>query len=257
MRLRRCLFVCALVLVMPLAAVAQTLAEDREVVKANLDEKVLAVDKAGAAAKEEGAAAEKAAVPVPTPLEIARKDGTYRSAYHDVYHILSHTNPCSSFFGGPTTAVEVLNNFFGRLEVTRLPSARVGLTMSGRTRNLKNGRTGANYRIFEKAVINTGGPFYQRKFSPSDPLVPKVGSFQPNTREARAAILLHEMGHLLQGMDGQWLLPNDGESDEQSRKNTDTIENRCGEQIKELQRTRKGTAQPVPEKRGGAPKGSQ
>jgi hypothetical protein len=177
---------------------------------------------------------------VPTPLAIARGDGLYKSAYHDVYHILSGTNPCSSFFGGSTTAVEVLNNLYSSLGVTRLPDAKVGLTMSGRTRNLQNARTGVNYRLFEKAVINSSGPFYQRKFSRADPFVPNVGSFQPNTREARAAILLHEMGHLLQGGDGRWLLPNDGGSDEQSRKNTVTIETRCGEQIKELQRSRKG-----------------
>lgn len=258
MRLRRWLCVCILVLVMPLIGLAQMVSQEVENVEAGTGEKMLAINDAGAEVGPAAASATTttAAALVPPPLEIGRKDGTYKSAYHDVYHILSGPNPCSSFFGGPQTAVEVLNNLFSKLEVTRLPNAKVSMTMFGRTHSVRNARTGASYRLFERAVINTTGPFYQKKFSPSDPFVPNVGSFQPNTREARAAILLHEMGHLLQGPDGEWLLPNDGTSDEQSRKNTAEIEKRCGEQIKELQRKRKGTESLVPAK-GGEPTGSR
>jgi hypothetical protein len=243
MRLRSPLIVCALVLVMPVIGLGQSLAADGEKVEAvNAGEKVEAAEEP--AVKE----TDRVVLSAAPPLEITRKDAVYTSAYHDVYHILSEPNPCSSFFGGPSTAVEVLNSLYGRLETSRLSDAKTGLSMSGRTRNISNARTGANYRMFEKAVINTSGPFYQRKFSAADPFVPNIGSFQPNTREARAAILLHEMGHLLQGADGRWLLPNDGTSDELSRKNTVTIEEKCGNQIKELRRTKasasKGSPQP-------------
>jgi hypothetical protein len=235
---------------MPLIGLAQTLAPETEKVEANGDEKIL-----GTGDKAAGAEAEKLAAPVPSPLELARKDAIYTSAYHDVYHILSAQNPCSRFFGGSSTAVEVLNNLFSKLETSRLPDTKIGLTMSGETRNVSNARTGARYRLFEKAVINTSGPFYRKKFSPSDAFVPNVGTFEANTREARAAILLHEMGHLLQGADGLWLLPNDGKSDDQSMKNTAMIETRCGMQIKELRRSKRDEKPPATLK-GSEPKSS-
>jgi len=238
---------------MPVIGLAQALAQEADILKANGDEKMMGAG-AGTTANDK---AVKIALPVPTPMELATKDSVYTSAYHDVYHILSGQNPCSSFFGGLSTAVEVLNNLFSKLKTTRLSETKTGLSMSGQTRYVMNARTGATYRLFEKAVINTSGPFYQRKFSVADPFVPNVGSFQPNTREARAAILLHEMGHLLQGTDGRWLLPNDGTSDELSRKNTSTIESRCGDQIKGLQQNRKGRKESKPGAKLAAPvKGS-
>ena len=248
MRLRRCLTVCALVLVMPLIGLAQGYTQVLEKVEARLDENIPVNDERAVPSAEAERATEAAALPIPTPLEIARRDSTYVSAYHDVYHILSAPNPCSNFFGGPLAAVEVLNNLFVELGTTRLSNTKTSLVMSGPTRSMRNARTGVSYRLFEKAVINTNGPFYQRKYSRADPAVPSVGSFDPDTREARATIVLHELGHLLKGADGRWLLPNDGSSDEQSRKNTITIETRCGEQIKELGREKKGTKQSAPEK---------
>lgn len=251
MRLRRCLGVCALVLVMPLIGLAQAASEEAYQVTANMNESIPVVSESVA-----GVDVVKAALPVPTPMVIARKDATYKSAYHDVYHILSEPNPCSSFFGGSRAAVEVLNSLFSELETTKLSSTKTSMVMSGRTRRVINARTGLNYRLFEKAVINTSGPFYQRKLTGSTPLVPNVGSFEPDTREARATILLHELGHLLPGPNGHWLLPNDGDNDEQSKKNTSTIEERCGEQIKELKRGRAG-AKTVAPKKGSEPQSSQ
>lgn len=251
MRFRRCLCVCALVLVMPLIGLAQAVTEEAYRVATRVDENIPPAEETTG-----GIDVAKPALPVPTPLVIARKDATYKSAYHDVYHILSEPNPCSSFFGGSPAAVEVLNNLFGELETTRLSSTKTSMVMSGRTRRVINARMGISYRLFEKATINTSGPFYQRKLTGSTPLVPNVGSFEPDTREARATILLHELGHLLQGADGQWLLPNDGDSDEQSKKNTGTIEERCGGQIKELRRSKEG-AKPAAPKKGSEPQSSQ
>jgi hypothetical protein len=258
MRLRRCITVCALVLAMPLIGLAQGYTKVIEKVEARLDENIPLDEKgvAVASAEAEKPAATAAAMPVPTPIEIARRDATYISTYHDVYHILSEPNPCSNFFGGPLAAVEVLNNLFVELGTTRLSNTKTSLVMSGRTRSMRSARTGVSYRLFEKAVINTNGPFYQRKYSRADAFVPSVGSFEPDTREARATIVLHELGHLLQGADGHWLLPNDGSSDEQSKKNTSTIETRCGEQIKELARSKQGANRNTPEK-GSKPQSLQ
>jgi hypothetical protein len=254
MRLRRYLFVCVLVLVMPLIKLDYATAQETEKRTETLNEQLPAVDSGGSVAEKE----KPAALPLATPMKIERKDIVYVSAYKDVYRILSVDNPCSSFFGGPLKAVEVLNGLYGKLETARMNDSKIGLSMSGQTRSVSNARTGASYRLFEKAVINTEGPFYRKKFSMADPFVPNVGSYQPNTREARAAILLHEMGHLVQGADGRWLLPNDGASDEQSRKNTATIETRCGDQIKELRRGRNkaGAQVPAPQKES-EPEGSK
>lgn len=241
MRLRRYLFVCALILVMPWMKISQTVAQELD--EMNRDKPTLL-----AANNSLGASAKRVAAPVPTPLPIVRKDAVYTSAYKDVYHILSAENPCSLFFGGPSKAVEVLNGLFGKLETSRMTDAKIGLIMYGPVTNVSSARTGANYRLFEKAVINTNGPFYRRKSSSAEGFVPGIGTFQPDTREARTAILLHEMGHLIQGSDGRWLLPNDGTNDEQSRKNTVTIETRCGDQIKGLGRDRAAQKSVAPEK---------
>lgn len=255
MRLRRGPLVFALVIVMPLIGLDHTFAQD---VAAASAVEVAPREIAGPkeAVKENVLEMEAPPLPMPTPLEMARKDKIYTGAYKDVYHILSGHNPCSSFFGGPLKAVEVLNGLFTRLETSRLADTKVGLTMSGQTSTVKSSRTGVSYRLFERAVINTGGPFYKRKSSIADPFVPSVGSFQPNTREARAAILLHEMGHLVQGPNGLWLLPNDGTDDALSRKNTETIEIRCGEQIKELGRSKEAVKLPT-RKTTHEPQGSQ
>lgn len=242
MRLRKYLFVCALILVMLLMDLGHTIAQELDEV--NRDTEIPATVNYSS-----GAPAKNVPAPVPTPLQTMRKDSFVLSAYKDIYHILSVENPCSLFFGGPSKAVEVLNGLFSELEATRMNDSKVGLSMYGPVRTVSSARTGVKYRLFEKAVINTNGPFYRGKFSSADGFVPGVGSFQPNTREARATILLHEMGHLIQGLDGRWLLPNDGTSDEQSRKNTTTIETRCGDQIRELQRGNAEQKSPAPEKR--------
>jgi hypothetical protein len=67
--------------------------------------------------------------------------------------------------------------------------------------------------------------------------VPAIGDFAPNTREARVTILLHELGHLVAKTHQAWLLPNDGNNQLLSNKNTQQILAACGEQIKELNRT--------------------
>ena len=49
--------------------------------------------------------------------------------------------------------------------------------------------------------------------------------------------VLHELGHLIRGRDGQWLLPNDGENASESEANTQRVLNVCGEEIRALHNT--------------------
>jgi len=81
-------------------------------------------------------------------------------------------------------------------------------------------------------VLNTNGPFYRKRLSQAEPTMPRIGTFEPNTREIRVLIFLHELGHVIKGEDGKWLLPDDGKSDDLSRQNSQKIEDVCGEQIK-------------------------
>jgi len=61
-----------------------------------------------------------------------------------------------------------------------------------------------------------------------------IGRFQPNTREARVTILLHELGHLLAKPNKEWVLPDDGADPEISRQNTNRVIDACRDQIKGL-----------------------
>ena len=47
-------------------------------------------------------------------------------------------------------------------------------------------------------------------------------------------MLLHELGHLVKGAEGNWLLPDDGNDVEASSNNSRKIEDVCGDQIREL-----------------------
>ena len=81
--------------------------------------------------------------------------------------------------------------------------------MSGQYTNYHDQLTGVSYRLFDVATINSSGPFFDRSSTSSLSKV-SIGRFSAHTREARALILLHELGHLVEGSDGKWLLPNDG-----------------------------------------------
>ena len=59
----------------------------------------------------------------------------------------------------------------------------------------------------------------------------QVGRFAAETRQAKALLLLHEMGHLVGTPDGGWLLPSDGGNPELSERNTRTVESQCLKQL--------------------------
>ena len=170
----------------------------------------------------------------PNPPIIARKDFSLKQTYGDVYKILAAENTCSSFYGGPAVATIVLNQLIVTVQRDKLPEF-VSFRMTGRPSDVTNLTTGAHYRIFDKAIVNSEGAFYRRRFDPMQKRPPNVGSFAPATRAARSLILMHELGHLIRGGNGAWLLPDDGRDSWQSKQNTARVERACGAQLNELQ----------------------
>jgi hypothetical protein len=154
--------------------------------------------------------------------------------YLDAYAILQESNSCTQFFGGPRIATSILNSLHPRLKKTSLAENPAGIGMFGPITTVTDFQTGASYRLFEKALVNQAGPFYQSLNYQSQGYFHKIGYFPANTREARVSMLLHELGHLLRGPDGRWLLPDDGGNEVQSATNTMTIMDKCSEQIKSL-----------------------
>lgn len=175
-----------------------------------------------------------AVVPVP-PSPLLHKDKVLGSAYYDTLSILNVTSPCSDFFGGPSAAVEVFNSLMGKI-TRHYFSISIGIRMSGPLTTVTNFETKTAYRLFDEVSINFNGPFYKRKISNADRTIHGIGSFLPNSREVRVLMLLHELGHLIKGPDGKWLLPDDGNNEDLSRANSQKIEDVCGEQIKGLSR---------------------
>ncbi len=151
-------------------------------------------------------------------------------AYLDAFSILKEDNTCSAFYGGPA-AIEVLNQLKQQLKPALLDST-VAVRMIGRTTNHMSLHDALSYRLFQKAELNFEGPFYRRSLYYSGK---SIGGFLPHTREARVTILLHELGHLI-GHDRQWLLPNDGASEDLMQENTRRVIGVCGEKIRRLRR---------------------
>lgn len=168
---------------------------------------------------------------VPSPL--ISRDKVLGSAYYDALGILSESNRCSDFFGGSATSVEVFKELVSKITKDFL-SVGIAMRMSGPTTNIHNSLTKKVYRTFAKVSLNSNGPFYRKRFVASQPTVPHVGTFAPNTKEARVLILLHELGHVMKGANGDWLLPNDGKDEGLSRINSRRIEDICGEEIRSL-----------------------
>lgn len=166
-------------------------------------------------------------------LDFSRKDFELRKAYTDVFQILSDQNPCSSFYGGPRNATMVLNEFIPLVQPHRLLKD-LSFQMTGRPRIIHNPITGLSYRLFDRATVNSDGSFYHRRLDMLRRFPADVGSFLPGTRQARALILLHELGHLIEGEDGAWLIPDDGHDGAVSAHNTLVIQHVCRVQLETL-----------------------
>jgi len=174
--------------------------------------------------------AEAVTPPLPSPL--LTEDKILGEAYNDTLKILNTPNQCSEFFEGASASVDIFNELIANVRKEYFPSW-IGIKMSGVV-NVSSMTTKRKYRLFEKVSINANGPFYRRTYSNSEPNVPGIGRFAANTKEARVLMLLHELGHVVQGKSGDWLLPDDGKDDAQSRDNTRKIEDVCRSQLKNL-----------------------
>jgi hypothetical protein len=182
------------------------------------------------------AMATKATVPLPpAPSPLIEEDKVLGQAYYDTLGILSEDNECTDFFGGTNGAVIVFNSFMSQVRKEYLPPS-IGMRMSGDVTNGISLKTKTKYRLFDKISINTNGPFYRRTTSQSEVSIPRLGNFEPNTKEVRVLILLHELGHLMKRNGGNWLLADDSKDDMTSRDNSKKILEVCEEQIKALSR---------------------
>ena len=101
--------------------------------------------------------------------------------------------------------------------------------------------------MFDRVMINSNGPFYRQRVPYSFAQIPGLGTFQANTKEVRVLMFLHELGHAIKGDDDNWLLPDDGKDDQLSRRNSQKIEEVCGEQIKALRSSNRGSSPTVRE----------
>ena len=163
--------------------------------------------------------------------------GLINEAYIDAYSVVMEDSACSQFFGGPVAALRVLTELAKQLRLTKLGPG-VGIRMHGPTTiyRISDGRL--TFRLFDRAEVNSDGPFGQQQPSPFDMHTSNVGNFAPYTREARVLMILHEIGHLIEGPDGAWLLPNDGGDGAASDRNTSLVESKCGAQIRRLNKRR-------------------
>jgi hypothetical protein len=174
-------------------------------------------------------------IPTPALFDSSTRQLTLiDKTYLDAYTILRESNSCSQFFGGPRIATSILNFLHPRLKETSLGEDHVGIRMYGSITLGTDFQTGVSYRLFQQALVNLRGPFYQSINSRSQDFFKKIGHYPANTREARVAMLLHELGHLLRGADGRWLLADDGDDHAQIAANTAKIMSTCNEQIKSL-----------------------
>jgi hypothetical protein len=170
---------------------------------------------------------------LPAPPAVISQDKVLASVYYDALAILSTNNRCSEFFGNRAASMNVFHRFVSQVRKDYASSSLV-MRMRGPTISGADASTNVRYRLFSKVSINVNGPFYRNGTSRSERTVLGIGSFAPNTREVRVLVLLHELGHLMQGPNGEWLLPDDGGDEALSRSNSRKVEEVCGEQIKGL-----------------------
>jgi hypothetical protein len=175
-----------------------------------------------------GASAEQ-----PQRLAFKKRDHDLTRAYFDVYTILSDENTCSSFYGGTRVATTVLNGFAPLVKQDTL-IREVSFQMIGRPRLIRDEATGRFYRFFDRTMVNRHGSFYQRRTDPWQKFPADIGTFAPGSRQGRALILLHELGHLIQDENGAWLLPDDGHNGVRSKANTLRVQEACRTQLEAL-----------------------
>lgn len=198
------------------------------------DELLVAFEEAGVRVPEPAEPPPAALLPRPTVLPFIKvlQTSQLQNAYLNAFEILSTENSCSRFFGGPAAA-HVLNELAQQMKTTKLES-KIAVRMNGNITIVRNLHFQISYRMFEKAELNVNGPFFRAHIFPSDPRIPNVGEFRANTPEARTAILLHEVGHLVRRPDKKWVLPDDGRDLALSLTNTDKVLEMCANEIRSV-----------------------
>ena len=167
------------------------------------------------------------------PLVMSHRDSFFKAAYGDVFTMLHESNTCSEFYGGPRLATTVLNSFITQVKPGLL-LREVSMEMSGSLQMIHDQSSGANYRLFGRAVVNVNGSFYNHRLDPPNHEFRYIGKYLSGTRAARALILLHEMAHLIRASDGNWLIPDDGDNRLRSTDNTLRVQKVCFEQLERL-----------------------
>ena len=153
-------------------------------------------------------------------------------AYLDVFTILNDENSCSQLYGGPA-AIAALNELFQRLHPTYL-DRNIAIRMKGATTIYQSYRTKFSFRVFDVVEINREGAFF-RGNNPGERRIPLIGTYQPNTRESRVVVLLHELGHMVRGKDLKtWLFADDGDDIFLSQKNSEMVIQACQNQIESV-----------------------
>jgi len=181
-------------------------------------------------AKEGDGPSESAAAPAqPAPLTL--EAALLEDAHDDAREVLGDEE-CGDFYGGTEKAQHILSRLVQTLRAVEDRDPLLGIRMGGEYVRIDDYPTGASFRLFEESVVNLNGPFFRERHA-GKPL-PRCGSFAPGTRAARAAMLLHELGHLVRDAAGKWLLPNDGRDPAQSLLNTRLVERKCGKGLKAL-----------------------
>jgi hypothetical protein len=219
MRQHKCLFVT--VFLIPAGIVAANLTANAQHKAANL---MIENDNAAISAARVRPVAHKRAEPL-------------NQAFQDTISILSKDNSCRRFYGDTKTTEEVLRRLASQFQTRLLRDSRTGIEMAGNFTYFEQTENHVGYRLFATATINARGPFLKAKVFRAEPYVPPVGSFRPNTREARVLMLLHELAHLVRGQDGNWLIPDDGNAPALSKQNTAFIESQCRAQILSLSKS--------------------
>ncbi len=156
------------------------------------------------------------------------------AAYIDAWMVLKENDSCGNFYGKPEASLYVLNDLVSQLKRRPLSNPNLGIRMFGTVTTVFTNLYQVEFRKFTSASINSWGAFYQATDYTTRRSLNRIGRFQPNTREARALMLLHELAHLMRGANGNWLIPDDGNNPDLSASNTDLIAARCGKQISRL-----------------------
>lgn len=193
-----------------------------------------------------------------TPIEIepepiSNHQVMLQDAIKDVQKILGGSNSCSKFFLSSAAALAVFASFVGQLNNPKVTEIKrmfndtggidvsTGIAMGGQYSSHQDFNTGVNYRLFPNIVINLYGPFFQQvdvaNLGHTGNPLPRIGHYEPGSRQARVLQLLHELAHLIVNpVTHKYLIGPDSSktNDDRSVKNTEKVEKECKGEIDAL-----------------------